>query len=206
MALLSTVISRISASNSSRTLVCRHFSALTPQQPSISHKNYYRNASYDSAGEKFQTVDRNKPFKKIIFGGIVAGTIYAFGMKWWSDQQYKASLLQEGHAMSYKDYQITEEIPEFKVARSLRNPADNTKIKFTLYQYQTCPFCCKARAFLDYFGLNYDVIEVNSVTRKQVCGPQCGNYRIFLLLRFYVKSILEDLEVLDLPILPLLGL
>merc|ERR1712117_687624 len=26
----------------------------------------------------------------------------------------------------------------------------------------------KARAFLDYFGLNYDVIEVNSVLRKQV--------------------------------------
>ena len=195
MALLSTVISRITASNSSRTLVCRHFSALTPQQPSISHKNYYRNASYDSAGEKFQTVDRSKPYKKIIFGGIVAGTIYALGMKWWSDQQYKASLLQEGHAMSYKDYQITEEIPEFKVARSLRNPADNTKIKFTLYQYQTCPFCCKARAFLDYFGLNYDVIEVNSVTRKQVCGPQCGNYRIFMSPKFYVKSNLKNVEV-----------
>ena len=55
-----------------------------------------------------------------------------------------------------------------EVARSLRNAADNTKIKFTLYQYQTCPFCCKARAFLDYFGINYDVVEVNSVTRKQV--------------------------------------
>ena len=181
MALLSTVISRISASNQSRTLVCRHFSALS-SQPSISHKNY-RHSSYDSAGEKFKTVDRNKPLKKIIFGGVLAGTIYAFGMKWWEDQKYKASLLQDGHAMSYKDYQISEEIPEFKVARSLRNPADNTKIKFTLYQYQTCPFCCKARAFLDYFGLNYDVIEVNSVTRKQVL--HCFD-------RFYVKSILVN--------------
>ena len=37
-----------------------------------------------------------------------------------------------------------------------------------LYQYATCPFCCKARAFLDYMGLSYDVIEVNSVMRKQV--------------------------------------
>ena len=34
--------------------------------------------------------------------------------------------------------------------------------------------------------------------------PQCGNFMIFLSLRFYVKSILEDLEVLKLPFLPFL--
>ncbi len=38
-----------------------------------------------------------------------------------------------------------------------------------LLQYRTCPFCCKVRAFLDYYGINHDVIEVNSVTRKQAC-------------------------------------
>ncbi len=37
-----------------------------------------------------------------------------------------------------------------------------------LFQYRTCPFCCKVRAFLDFYGINYDIIEVNSVTRKQV--------------------------------------
>jgi microsomal prostaglandin-E synthase 2 len=41
-------------------------------------------------------------------------------------------------------------------------------IKITLYQYQTCPFCCKARAFLDYYGISYDVVEVNSVKRTEV--------------------------------------
>ena len=41
-------------------------------------------------------------------------------------------------------------------------------MKLTLFQYQTCPFCCKVRAFLDYYGFNYDVIEVNSVLRTQV--------------------------------------
>jgi len=46
--------------------------------------------------------------------------------------------------------------------------ADNQGLKLTLYQYATCPFCCKARAFLDYMGLTYDVIEVNSVMRTQV--------------------------------------
>ena len=73
-----------------------------------------------------------------------------------------------GQEASSKDYIIRQEIPEFQPAKVIRNPNDNTKLKLTLYQYQTCPFCCKARAFLDYFGLNYDVIEVNSVTRKQV--------------------------------------
>lgn len=37
----------------------------------------------------------------------------------------------------------------------------------TLYQYQTCPFCCKVRAFLDYYGIPYDVVEVNPVLRQQ---------------------------------------
>ncbi len=39
---------------------------------------------------------------------------------------------------------------------------------FCPQKYRTCPFCCKVRAFLDYYGINYDVIEVNSVTRKQL--------------------------------------
>jgi len=41
-------------------------------------------------------------------------------------------------------------------------------LKFTLYQYQTCPFCCKTRVFLDYYGISYDVVEVNSVKRTEI--------------------------------------
>jgi len=44
----------------------------------------------------------------------------------------------------------------------------NLGFKITLYQYQTCPFCCKARAFLDYYGISYDVVEVNSVKRTEI--------------------------------------
>lgn len=66
------------------------------------------------------------------------------------------------------DNMLKEPPPDFPPARKIRNPADNTGLRITLYQYQTCPFCCKARSFLDYFGLSYDVIEVNSVMRTQV--------------------------------------
>ena len=30
-----------------------------------------------------------------------------------------------------------------------------------------CPFCKKVRAFLDFSGLSYDVVEVNPVTKQQ---------------------------------------
>jgi len=46
---------------------------------------------------------------------------------------------------------------------------DGTKaIKFKLYQYATCPFCCKVRAFLDYYNIDYEKIEVNPATRKEI--------------------------------------
>ena len=31
----------------------------------------------------------------------------------------------------------------------------------------TCPFCCKVRAYLDYYGYSYDIVEVNSINKKQ---------------------------------------
>ena len=67
-----------------------------------------------------------------------------------------------------KDYLLATPPPYFEPARKIRNSKNEIGVKLTLFQYQTCPFCCKARAFLDYFGLNYDVVEVNSVMRTQV--------------------------------------
>uniref|UniRef100_A0A3B4ZA83 Prostaglandin E synthase 2 n=1 Tax=Stegastes partitus TaxID=144197 RepID=A0A3B4ZA83_9TELE len=40
--------------------------------------------------------------------------------------------------------------------------------KLILYQYKTCPFCSKVRAFLDYHGLPYEVVEVNPVMRQEI--------------------------------------
>ncbi|XP_064649078.1 prostaglandin E synthase 2-like [Lineus longissimus] len=62
----------------------------------------------------------------------------------------------------------SSERPQHKISRKVRTHTDNTGLKITLYQYQTCPFCCKVRAFLDYYGFNYDVIEVNSVRQTEI--------------------------------------
>ena len=38
----------------------------------------------------------------------------------------------------------------------------------TLYQYQTCPFCSKVRAYLDYHGIEYSKVEVNPLFKKEL--------------------------------------
>uniref|UniRef100_A0A0N4Z675 Prostaglandin E synthase 2 n=1 Tax=Parastrongyloides trichosuri TaxID=131310 RepID=A0A0N4Z675_PARTI len=53
-------------------------------------------------------------------------------------------------------------------ARHIVGPLDKTGLKARLYQYQTCPFCCKVRAFLDYYGFDYEIIEVNPLSRKEI--------------------------------------
>ncbi|GMT03446.1 hypothetical protein PENTCL1PPCAC_25620 [Pristionchus entomophagus] len=54
------------------------------------------------------------------------------------------------------------------VSRKVVNELDRTKLNIRLYQYETCPFCCKVRAYLDYHGFSYEIVEVNPVTRSQI--------------------------------------
>ena len=52
-----------------------------------------------------------------------------------------------------------------------------------------------------------DEFSKDSVSMRKLREiTQCGNFRIFPSLKFYVKSILENLEVLKLPFLPIFGL
>ena len=45
---------------------------------------------------------------------------------------------------------------------------DGEKLSVTLYQYQNCPFCGKVRAFLDYHGFDYKIVEVNPLWKSEV--------------------------------------
>ncbi|KDR21499.1 prostaglandin E synthase 2 [Zootermopsis nevadensis] len=63
---------------------------------------------------------------------------------------------------------VLETPPDFQISRKVVVPADNTGLKLTLFQYTTCPFCCKVRAVLDYYGFSYNIIEVNPVLRQQI--------------------------------------
>lgn len=44
----------------------------------------------------------------------------------------------------------------------------SSRLQLTLYQYKTCPFCSKVRAFLDFHALRYQVVEVNPVRRAEI--------------------------------------
>ncbi|CAF1242516.1 unnamed protein product [Adineta steineri] len=46
-------------------------------------------------------------------------------------------------------------------------PRVNFPYRLTLYQYVTCPFCCKVRAYLNYNRIPYDIVEVNSVMHTE---------------------------------------
>jgi len=39
--------------------------------------------------------------------------------------------------------------------------------RLVLYQYANCPFCSKVRAYLHYSGEEFDVVEVNPITKEQ---------------------------------------
>jgi len=105
--------------------------------------------------------------KKLLIGGILGGALVGsiFAYKSLNKNNKLHQISNDGMT---KDYLLEEAPPYFKPAREIRPENDQSGLKITLFQYQTCPFCCKARAFLDYYGFNYDVIEVNSVLRKQV--------------------------------------
>ena len=124
------------------------------------------NSAFSSrmASKASQKEQSKKPLKRALAVGASIGLGYAL----MSQLQKSVKSKSVGTENIEEDFLLKQRPPEFNVARRIRNTADTTGLRLTLYQYQTCPFCCKARAFLDYFGLNYDVIEVNSVLRTQV--------------------------------------
>ncbi|RVE68709.1 hypothetical protein OJAV_G00094350 [Oryzias javanicus] len=66
-------------------------------------------------------------------------------------------------------------------------------LKLILYQYKTCPFCSKVRAFLDYHGAPYEIVEVNPVMRQEI---KWSNYRKVPILMVNGELQLNDSSVI----------
>lgn len=101
--------------------------------------------------------------------GVGGGVAYSLIKAKQEEMTKKSPVKQIGNVAesNIKPFLI-EKPPYFEPAKKVIGSRDNQGLKLTLYQYATCPFCCKARAFLDYMGLSYDIVEVNSVMRTQV--------------------------------------
>ena len=58
------------------------------------------------------------------------------------------------------------------LSQSLLKKAFSTSLEavpsITLYQYNICPFCNKAKVLLNYVGLDYEAVEVNPLTKAEL--------------------------------------
>ncbi|GIY44331.1 prostaglandin E synthase 2 [Caerostris darwini] len=105
--------------------------------------------------------------RKLIFGAT-AGAI-GIGLGLYSYLSPPKSKYLAGIPLTEKaDFTRNDNIMDIKPSREVSGPASALGLDLTLYQYQTCPFCCKVRAFLEFYGIPYKVIEVNPVMRQQL--------------------------------------
>lgn len=72
--------------------------------------------------------------------------------------------------------------------------ASKAGLNLTLYQYKTCPFCSKVRAFLDYHGLPYEIVEVNPVMRQEI---KWSTYRKVPILMVN-EDVVSDITIMEL--------
>eukprot|EP00913_Durusdinium_trenchii_P008059 g7558.t1 len=56
-----------------------------------------------------------------------------------------------------------------------------SKLQFKLFRYTTCPYCGKAKAFLDYFRVPYEAVEVEPMFKSQLAP---SDYKKLPQLRF----------------------
>lgn len=102
---------------------------------------------------------------RLALKGIAVGAVLGTG---WSGYNYfKGSptdhMIHEKTEPTYLD-----RLPDVKIMRKVVNSTDDSDLELVLFQFQTCPFCCKVRSFLDYSGLSYSVVEVDAVLRQGV--------------------------------------
>lgn len=92
--------------------------------------------------------------------GTLVGAVYSFN----EISKARQNLALEGTQIEKK---VLPEKPPIPASRRVISPVDSTNLDLTLYQYQSCPFCCKVRALLDFYGISYDIVEVNPVFRTE---------------------------------------
>ncbi|XP_058463638.1 prostaglandin E synthase 2 [Malaya genurostris] len=102
---------------------------------------------------------------RLAMKGVAVGALIGTG---WSGYNYFVGkpadhMIHEKTAPTYLD-----RLPDVKITRRVQNPQDDSGLELVLFQFQTCPFCCKVRSFLDYSGLSYSVVEVDAVLRQGI--------------------------------------
>jgi microsomal prostaglandin-E synthase 2 len=106
--------------------------------------------------------------------GVIIGGVYAYFSK--SERKLPGAIINTPTQIS----KIENLPPNLKVTRKVRHNSDE-KADIILFQYPTCPFCCKVRAFLDYMKVPYDIIEVDPMIKQQISWSDYKKVPILLV-------------------------
>lgn len=117
-------------------------------QPSVRHLS--KNAG----------TSNNKILLKSVVAGIVIGTGYV---------AYDSFKPANDHKINEERAVFTvDNLPDVPISKKIVSPKDKSNLDLVLFQYQTCPFCCKVRAYLDANGFAYSVVEVDSLMKRNL--------------------------------------
>ncbi|EFN73810.1 Prostaglandin E synthase 2 [Camponotus floridanus] len=112
-----------------------------------------------------QQPQKTQSLVKIGLIGAVTGVVLGAGYALHEINKTRENIALEG---TQAEITLLKYKPPVTPSRKIASPVDTTGLNVTLFQYQTCPFCCKVRVFLDYYGISYDVVEVDPVLRKEI--------------------------------------
>jgi len=73
--------------------------------------------------------------------------------------------------------------------------SDILKADIVLYQFETCPFCHKVRAFLDFHNIPYRVVEVNPLWKTEL--KQVSDYNKVPLMKINGKEVRDSDRIID---------
>ncbi|XP_015371781.1 PREDICTED: prostaglandin E synthase 2 [Diuraphis noxia] len=115
---------------------------------------------------------------RLIGSGLAIGVVVGAAYSYFSDSERK---LPGAIVNTPTQIPILKTLPtDLKVTRKVRHN-DDEKADFILFQYPTCPFCCKVRAFLDYVKVPYDIVEVDPMLKQQISWSDYKKVPILLV-------------------------
>ena len=82
--------------------------------------------------------------------------------------RFRGILVTSGSFILGARYQSTSTVESAGWENKGLAAATHSTRTITLYQYQSCPFCSKTRAFLDYYGIKYGKVEVNPLFKREM--------------------------------------
>lgn len=79
-----------------------------------------------------------------------------------------------------------------KVRSSEQNSFNPKEV--VLFQYEACPFCNKVKAFLDYHGIQYKVVEVNPMNKKEI---NWSHYKKVPIVTVDGEQLVDSSDIID---------